>query len=142
MAEPDGAGVVLYNGAKVLLQKRDDQPKLFPNYWTVFGGQIDGGEEPEATACREIKEELGFDIDPALLHYLGSIRAMRGSEYITVHYFASPLVLDLRELKLSEGDGFAYFRQDELHFLLMLPEDRLALERHFATQGFGWIDSV
>lgn len=139
MAEPDGAGVVLYRGAKVLLQKRDDNPKLFPNYWTVFGGQMDAGEEPRDTVCREIKEELGFDIDPASLRYLGAIRAMRGADLITCHYFSSLMALDLRELKLTEGDGFAYFRQDETHFLLMLPEDRMALERHFANLGFGWM---
>lgn len=138
MAEPDGVGVVLYKDRRVLLQKRDSRPHLFPNYWVVFGGQIKDDEQPKRAACREIEEELQYSIDLASLNYLGAIRVLRDSGCATMHYFSVPFLSNLSALKLHEGDGFAYFYQEELHLLQMRPEDRLALDKHFHALGFGW----
>jgi 8-oxo-dGTP pyrophosphatase MutT (NUDIX family) len=114
MSEPDGVGVVLYHGRKVLLQKRDDRPKLFPNYWAIFGGQIGSGEGPKEAARRELREELEYDLDQDSLRYLGKIKVLRDCSYPFMHYFSAPLTSELRELKLAEGNGFAYFHQEEL----------------------------
>jgi len=139
MVEPDGVGVVLHKDRKVLLQKRDSRPKLFPNYWVLFGGQIKEDERPAIAACREIEEELEYNIDLTSLHYLGAVRVLRDSDCATMHYFSIPFLSNLSELKLHEGDGLAYFHQEELHLLQMRPEDRLALDKHFHGLGFGWI---
>ena len=139
MAEPDGVGVVLYHGRKVLLQKRDDRPKLFPNYWVIFGGEIKHCEKPKEAACREIKEELDYKLDPASLRCLGIVKVLRDCSYPIMHYFSAPLTCELRELRLAEGNGLAYFYQEELPLSPMRPEDRLALEKHFQTLGFGWV---
>jgi isopentenyldiphosphate isomerase len=56
----------IYNDAgEVLLQKRGPDKKTFPNTWDVsVAGHIAAGETPEAAAVREVKEEIGVDINP------------------------------------------------------------------------------
>ena len=48
-------GIVFEHG-KVWLRKNERQE------WELPGGKLDEGEQPEETAIREMKEELGFDV--------------------------------------------------------------------------------
>ena len=107
VAGPTGGGVVLYTGRKVLLQKRDHQPERYPGYLALFGGQIESDESPEEAAVREVKEELGLDLDIGSLRPLGTIEVLREGYNATLLFFTAPLLVDLGELKLGEGDGFA-----------------------------------
>ena len=50
-----GAGVLLHDGKRILLQKRRDNGK-----WSLHGGCIEVGEKPEDTAARELFEETGL----------------------------------------------------------------------------------
>ncbi len=138
VAGPTGGGVVLYTGRKVLLQKRDHQPERYPGYWALFGGQIESDESPEEAAVREVKEELGLDLDIGSLRPLGTIEVLREGYNATLLFFTAPVLVDLGELKLGEGDGFALFQQEELHATQLIPAVRLALDRHFQMLGFGW----
>jgi len=40
-----------------MLQRRDD-----PAFWQSVTGSLEPGESPLATACREVKEEVGIDV--------------------------------------------------------------------------------
>lgn len=42
----------------------------FLNQWSFPGGQIDPGETPTQTACREMQEETGVEIQEADLQFL------------------------------------------------------------------------
>ena len=50
-----GAGVVIYQDGKLLLQKRKDN-----GYWAIHGGALEPGETTEETAKRELFEETGL----------------------------------------------------------------------------------
>lgn len=47
---------------KVLLQKRPDDSKNFPGYWTLPGGHVDEGEDVLTAIIREVEEETGIRI--------------------------------------------------------------------------------
>jgi 8-oxo-dGTP pyrophosphatase MutT (NUDIX family) len=147
--EPDGASVILYTGNKVLLYKRDSRPRLFPNRWAIFGGGIEPGETPEETACRELKDELGYQLSPQDLEPLGRFSVNALLHRYIVHYFRAELTQDFWDILLNlkaidhperEGDGMALFSHDEIDYLNLVCQDRAALERHFRGNDFGFID--
>ncbi len=64
-------GALIIENSKVLLIKR--QGRLFPNYWSLSGGQVEEGEDVITTIKREIKEEINCMFIPKtdvnVVHY-------------------------------------------------------------------------
>lgn len=56
-----------YRGAKIVLTYQDQvlliRHTYGPYYWTFPGGKIEKDEEPEQAVRREVKEELGINLD-------------------------------------------------------------------------------
>ena len=47
---------------EILLLLRDNQSTpVFPNHWTLIGGNVEDGEIPEMAANRQLKEETGLE---------------------------------------------------------------------------------
>ncbi|WP_210652057.1 NUDIX domain-containing protein [Nocardioides sp. SYSU D00065] len=54
------AGVLLVDARGwILLQERDEHPRIDPEKWGLAGGHVDPGEDFEAAAYRELEEETG-----------------------------------------------------------------------------------
>ena len=53
---------VLFADDKVLITRRPDN-KRHPGWWEFPGGKVDPGESPGEALIREIREELGAEID-------------------------------------------------------------------------------
>ena len=51
---------------RVLLQKRP-QGKAMAGLWEFPGGKLEPGESPETALVRELREELGIDVEAACL---------------------------------------------------------------------------
>jgi len=48
---------------RLLIYLRDDKAEIpFPNYWDFLGGHLEAGETPEEALVREVKEEIGVDL--------------------------------------------------------------------------------
>ncbi|WP_172298683.1 NUDIX domain-containing protein [Pseudoruegeria sp. HB172150] len=63
-----GAKIAILCGDEVLSLLRDDRPDIpFPGLWDLPGGGREGAETPEETALRELEEETGLLLDPALV---------------------------------------------------------------------------
>ncbi len=58
------AEVYIVHQNKLLMFKRSETKEKFPGFWSIPGGHIDEGEEPLASAIREVKEETGVTIKP------------------------------------------------------------------------------
>ena len=59
---------ILNNYGQILLQKRSSNKKNYPNMWALCTGRVEKNKDIQATAIREIKEELGIDVSIKELH--------------------------------------------------------------------------
>lgn len=65
---------LLNKRGELLIQQRSANKKVKPLKWTFFtGGHISAGENPDDAAIRELKEEIGLDIDRAKLKLIKTI---------------------------------------------------------------------
>jgi 8-oxo-dGTP diphosphatase len=55
------AAIIIHNGKILIAQRAED--KSLAGKWEFPGGKIEPGETPEACLIREIKEELGVEIE-------------------------------------------------------------------------------
>ena len=58
------ATVVIEDQNRTLLVKAN-----YKSHWTFPGGAVDAGETPKEAAIREVKEEIGIDLDPDKLTF-------------------------------------------------------------------------
>lgn len=65
---------IVDSSGRMLIQRRAENLKLMPGVWAVTGGSALAGEEGEAAARRELREELGVDTAPGELQHLGRLR--------------------------------------------------------------------
>lgn len=62
----DGAKAALFIGPRLLVIRRDDRPDIaHPGALDFPGGGREGGETPEQTLAREMREEVGLEMDRA-----------------------------------------------------------------------------
>jgi 8-oxo-dGTP pyrophosphatase MutT (NUDIX family) len=54
--------IILENmeGEILLLLRDNKSTHVFPNHWTLIGGNVEDGETPEMAADRQLKEETGL----------------------------------------------------------------------------------
>jgi 8-oxo-dGTP pyrophosphatase MutT (NUDIX family) len=60
----DGRMVGVAGGAAFLLCRRAAKMRRHAGQWALPGGRLDGGETPLEAAIREVREELGLDLNP------------------------------------------------------------------------------
>ena len=104
------AGCVIYNKDKELLLIHRNSPKR--TQWELPGGKIDEGEDPEASAKRELLEELGVEVD--LIKKLGE-KSFHEDGYIMDYiWFLAEIKKGTPALKEEKFDDLRYFNWEEL----------------------------
>ncbi|MCR9180686.1 MAG: NUDIX domain-containing protein [Erythrobacteraceae bacterium] len=79
-----GVSVIMTNlGGDVLLLRHS----YGPDVWGLPGGGINRGEEPEAAARREVREELGIEL--TRLEPIGTLEEVLSGSPHTAHLFAA-----------------------------------------------------
>ena len=79
---------IINDEGDILLQRRSDNKKLWPNMWDVtVGGHVKTGEFGRQALIRECKEELGIEINDNDIRYLvGSTSINEQGDIINKHY--------------------------------------------------------
>ncbi len=115
----DVAAALIEGGGGFLLCRRLKEDK-YGLLWEFPGGAIEKGESPEAAVAREIKEELGVEIE------VGSLAGEffdEDSELI-IRIFIFRCLIRKGELAARECADFGFFTLDAMRRLKLAPADQ------------------
>ncbi|MDJ0555479.1 MAG: NUDIX domain-containing protein [Microcoleaceae cyanobacterium MO_207.B10] len=110
MNKLQGCVIILFNSShEILLVLRDNKDSIpFPNTWNLLGGFLEGSESPEECIRREIREEIELEL--GRINYFHKYYIYDREHYV----FWKQIDLDLKQIKLNEGQRLAYFSKTEL----------------------------
>ena len=141
------------DGYDVLLQKRSMEKESYPGqYDTSSAGHIPAGQEPLASALRELEEELGIKAESEQLHFAGTFRIQyeeifhgkpfRDNEITWVYVYWEPVDAEALTLQASEVDEVRWFDLDEVWRVIQTDRSRIcvapegmAVMRQFLKEG-------
>jgi len=110
------AAIISTPDRRYLLQHREDRNDiLYPNWWGLFGGAREGGEDAEAALRREIMEELQFMVGECT-SFLGCTYDLwfEGRRTRKIFFTVEMTEPESRGLVLHEGQGMAWLRFNEI----------------------------
>jgi 8-oxo-dGTP diphosphatase len=112
-------GVALLHRGRVLAARRCRPPETAGG-WEFPGGKVDPGEEPAAAAVREVREELGCDVE--VTGWLEPQVPIRAGLVLRV---ATAVLVDGEPVpRAGEHDAVRWLRADQLDDVVWLPADR------------------
>ncbi|MFD7228578.1 (deoxy)nucleoside triphosphate pyrophosphohydrolase [Streptomyces sp. NPDC059881] len=112
----------LYDQGRLLAARRSAPPE-FAGRWELPGGKLEPGETPEQALVRELREELGVEVEP--------IERVPGEWPLGPGYvlqvWTARLISGL-PLPLEDHDELRWLAVDELDSVDWLPQDLPAVE--------------
>ena len=98
---------------KILIQKRNNNLKMYPGIWENAGGAVISREDSITAIKREVKEELGIKIDEEKLTFIASFK--RYKDFVDVFYIKDDIKIKDINLKKDEVEDVRFVSFDELY---------------------------
>lgn len=145
LVRKDGGG-----GTQILLQKRSREKDSFPGlYDTSSAGHIPAGDEPKASALRELQEELGLPATSEQLAYAGRFRIQyekvfhgrlfRDNEVTEVYVYTEPVEAERLILQESEVEEVRWFDLEEVWEELDRSSERFCVPKQSLALLRDWL---
>jgi 8-oxo-dGTP pyrophosphatase MutT (NUDIX family) len=112
-------------------------PRMDEVIWEIPGGRMNIDEEPREAVAREIREELGIEINVGpVLHMEQFIQGNEGKRAFVIVYKCH-MTHPSAEVTMNETEvcEIAWVSADELSEYPLFPEYKRALDYYFANQG-------
>lgn len=107
-----GVGVVEKSGRYLITQRRFDD--RLGGIWEFPGGKIREGESDEACVTRELKEELGIEVQVG--QHLGTIHYTYPDRKLELRFYAcslsagDPKPIDVQDFRWAKADELIYYQ--------------------------------
>jgi 8-oxo-dGTP diphosphatase len=125
MKKVDVVGAVMVNEKNEVLCALRSQKMSLPGLWEFPGGKIEPGEEPRESLKREIREELGCEIE------VGDLIADAIHEYpnVIVRLITYYAKVTAGKPKATEHEKLVWLPKEKLRTLEWAPADLPTIER-------------
>jgi 8-oxo-dGTP diphosphatase len=107
---------IMNSKGEFLIQKRAEVVKIMPGMWAATGGSVLAGEDSKAAALREVKEELGIDINGENLIKIE--RVLRKHNFGDVWFIKENVNLENLELLEEEVSDAKWMTKDEIKIMI------------------------
>lgn len=103
--------------------------------WDLPGGRLNVGEDPMVGAAREVKEELGFDVEITGIALVSTFIHWRvEEEHLLVVYTARPLAEPVVVLDPQEVEEIVWVSKNDLVSYPLFDSYQRALNTHFGVK--------
>jgi mutator protein MutT len=120
----DCVAAAIRREGSLLLCRRGEHREWYPGVWDLPGGHIEAGEAPQGALVRELREELGIDIDPPSRPADAIVADV---ELSTAIWLVDRWESEVRNLAPAEHDAVEWFNLAELSELSLAHRDYLGL---------------
>ena len=112
------AGIIYDNSGKVLIVRRGPKESL-SGFWEFAGGKVEQGESEKECLKRELKEELGIEVNVG--DFIEESRYVYEHGEFMLRAFKTDIISG--EIHLSVHDDLAWVEPDELQSFKLAPAD-------------------
>lgn len=101
--------VLVINGDNLLIHQRSNNKKVYPNLWSLFvRGHIQAGESSLDACKREIKEEIGIDINEDELEFIYTLKEeAKSKDYIENMFYDTYILrknIDIKDITIQKEE--------------------------------------
>jgi len=121
---------IIVNENNYLLQLRDDKRDIyFPNFWGIFGGQVEKNESNKKAIEREIREETNLIVKTSrmILSTCSKVINLK-KKFNTIYYECK--ILKKKNIILTEGQKYKFFSFDQIKKINIFPMYFWAIKIH------------
>ena len=101
--------VLVVNGDNILIHQRSISKKVYPNLWSLFvRGHVQAGESSIDACKREIKEEIGIDVNEDELEFLYTLKEKaKKKDYIENMFYDTYILrkdIDIKDITIQKEE--------------------------------------